>query len=453
MNAQKSNGVKSILVILSLLLGQRLAYGQHLNFVQQVSGAGVAAYWSYIPVAPRYSFTPSRGELDPTFDGDGIVLRFSYGANAVVLQPDGKILVSTPYSLSRFNPDGIWDISFNAGATVPPSSSSRDIVLQEDGKIVEARFMYPPVAPTYDFALARYNSDGSLDTSFDGDGWLTTDINGGYDDVDSVTLQPDGQILLVGSSSDPVTYQSELALARYNPDGSLDLDFGNNGIVLSDFGIPDYWNSLALQSDGKILAVGAMKTSDNYDFALARYHPDGSLDTSFDGDGLVTTDFFGDDDIARDVLLQPDGKIVVAGDAVMDGMYDYEALFALARYNPDGSLDTSFGGESSGDGKVATYCTGIGGHGNALALQPDGKIVVASDAVIAVGYMWAETYEIVLLRYNPDGSLDPTFDGDGWLTFGFDGESVSANAIVLQPDGKIVVAGRAGESFVLLRFK
>ena len=439
MYAQRKANLFVLIVVLSLIL------------TQSITTRSQGEYQVFLPMLPNYSVAPSVGELDPTFDGDGIVVSGPSSADGVVLQPDGKILVAGEDFLLRFNPDGSQDTSFNAGVTVPPFSSY-DLMLQDDGKIVRGGVIY--INSITDFALVRHNPDGSLDTSFDGDGWLTTDINKGDDYGRSVTLQPDGQILL-GGTEYPDIYQSDFALARYNPDGSLDPNFGTNGIVLTDFGFYEYLESLALQSDGKILAVGNMKTIyDDHDFALARYNPDGSLDTSFDGDGLVTTDFFGDQDIARDVLLQPDGKIVVAGEADKYGVAVYEPSFALARYNPDGSLDTSFGSESGGDGKVATYCTGYGGHGMALALQPDGKILLAGNAIIALGYMGMETHEIVLLRYNPDGSLDTSFDGDGWLTFGFDGESVSANAIALQPDGKIVLAGSStGDNLVLLRFK
>jgi len=201
------------------------------------------------------------------------------------------------------------------------------VALQPDGKIVVAGYAGG------DFALARYNSDGALDTSFGSGGKVTTDFGGSYHpDGFSVALQPDGKIVVAGYAG------GDFALARYNSDGALDTSFGSGGKVTTDFGGSDAGYSVALQPDGKIVVAGYA----GLDFALARYNSDGALDTSFGTGGKVTTDFSGGRDVGYSVALQPDGKIVVAGYAGVD--------FALARYNSDGALDTSFG---SG-GKVTT---------------------------------------------------------------------------------------------------
>jgi uncharacterized delta-60 repeat protein len=191
---------------------------------------------------------------------------------------------------------------------------------------------------------------------------------------------------------------------RTNPGaGALDLTFGGDGKVTTAIGLShDYASSMAIQADGKIVLAGASKNGSYVDFALARYNADGSLDTSFDGDGKLTTPIGSSDDDVYCVAIQADGKIVAAG-------YSYNGsnnIFALARYNPDGRLDTSF----DGDGKLTTPIGSSSGYARSVAIQADGKIVAA-------GYAWNGTYDdFAIARYNADGSLDTSFDGDGILT-------------------------------------
>jgi uncharacterized delta-60 repeat protein len=272
------------------------------------------------------------------------------------------------------------------------------------------------------FAVAVTAAPGDLDTTFDGDGLVTTDFNGS-DIAREVAIQADGKIIAVGEDG-----TSDFALARYNTDGSLDTTFDGDGKVTTDFSGNDGAYGVAIQSDGKIVAVGR---NGPQDFALARYNTDGSLDTSFDGDGKVTTDFSGGD-LAFDVAIQSDGKIVVAG---KDGAAD----FTLARYNTDGSLDTTF----DGDGKVTLNFNGIADTAYGVAIQSDGKIVAAGQNT---------TPNFALARYNTDGSLDATFDGDGAVVTGFSGDDL-ALSVAIQSDGKIVAVGRDGsQDFALARY-
>ena len=228
------------------------------------------------------------------------------------------------------------------------------MALQGDGKIV-AVGGGDAGGGNLDFAIARYNSNGSLDTSFSGDGKLTTDF-GGSEVANGVALQGGGKIVAVGVSG-----TGSFALARYNPNGSLDPSFSGDGRQTTDFGDDDVATGAAIQGDGKIVVVGGGGGGD--DFALARYNPNGTLDLTFSGDGKQTTDLGGEDK-ANTVALQANGKIIAVGEG---GNGD----FALARYNPTGTLDTSF----SGDGKQTTP---FAGHDEAqgVAIQEDGKIVV-----------------------------------------------------------------------------
>ncbi|MFQ5922276.1 MAG: LamG-like jellyroll fold domain-containing protein, partial [Anaerolineales bacterium] len=268
------------------------------------------------------------------------------------------------------------------------SDHANGVAIQADGKIVVVGHMNN--GTNDDFAVARYNIDGSLDTTFDGDGMVTTDLFASQDRARDVDIQSDGKIIVVGQEGPSAT--RDFALARYNTDGSLDTSFDTDGKVTTDFfGFGDQGREIAIQSDGKIVLVGRIHNGVNEDFGVARYNTDGSLDTTFDGDGRVTTDINGEDR-GEAVSLQTDGKIIAAGNT----NFAINGDFALVRYNTDGSLDTSF----DGDGIATIDVGGLSDDGEAVAVQPDGKIVIVGHA------MNATDDDVALARYNPDGSLD-----------------------------------------------
>ncbi len=323
---------------------------------------------------------------------------------------------------------GTLDTTFGNGGKVTteffhrsnPIASAVATAITPNGKIVVAGTSYN------DFALARYNADGTLDTSFNGYGKLTTDF-GGYDDEgNSVALQSDGKIVVAGFSNNGIN--NDFALARYNANGTLDTSFDGDGKLTTDFGGSiDEGNSVAVQSDGKIIVAGSSYNGTNTYFALARYNANGTLDTSFDSDGKLTTTFGASDDYGYSVALQSDDKIVVVGDSVNGTGYD----FAVARYNANGTLDTSF----DGDGKLTTDFGGSYDYGRSVAVQSDGKIVVAGDSTNGTGYDFA------VARYNANGTLDTSFDGDGKLTTAFGASDYRGLSVAVQSNGKIVVAG------------
>jgi uncharacterized delta-60 repeat protein len=367
------------------------------------------------------------GDLDPSFGSGGRVYTDFGGddrAFALSLQPDGKIVVAGTssvhgsgtggnFALARYNVDGSLDATFGTGGKVITdfinngSDEAHVLALQPDGKIVAAGH----VAWGFDFALARYNPDGSLDVSF-GNGGKVITSDAGYDWFSAVALQPDGKIVVAGWSGGGF-YSADFVLARYNFDGTLDAGFGSGGKVTTDLGGDDRASAMALQPDGKIVAAG--RTSGG-NFALTRYNQDGSPDATFGLGGKVTTDLGGDDAVSA-MALQPDGRIVVGGAS--------NSRFALARYNRDGSLDPTFG---AGGAVIADFDAAA-----ALALQPDGKIVVAA---------WPG-----LARYNPDGRLDLPFGTGGTAATGS-----GATALALQADGKIVTVGGLG-NFLLARYE
>jgi uncharacterized delta-60 repeat protein len=333
----------------------------------------------------------------------------------------GVIGAATLGALFGFS--GYFKTGSAAAAAIDPTFGNRGVVgddayafeavtVQPDGKIVVASFVGD--YPNYNIAVYRYNPDGSRDTTFDGDGKVTTDI-GGRDAAHAVALQPDGKILLGANSVSGSG--SSFVVVRYNSNGSLDKTFDGDGTVTTYIGGEDAAHSIAVQPDGKILVAGRAQGPDGLqDFLLVRYNSDGSLDPSFGGDGIVTTDFKGSKDTANSVAPQPDGKVITSGTG--------DGLFAVVRYNSDGSLDTSF----NDDGKVTTGS----GVANSVAVQPDGKIIAAGSS----------TNALVLRRYNSNGSLDTTFANNGAAAINLQ-SSVAANSMVLLPDGNIIVAGSA----------
>ena len=272
-----------------------------------------------------------------------------------------------------------------------------------------------------------------LDPSFDGDGVVITNHDD-YDEINDLVIQPDGKIVAVGESApfDVLKSHARMILARYNVDGSLDATFGNNGIVTVGVGDHAIANAVALQADGKIVVAGSGGTNSQTSFVVVRYNTNGSLDDSFGNGGIVITSV---DSFARlhAVAIQSDGKIVAAGDAMIIRLGFFTQVFAVARYNTDGSLDTTF----DGDG-VSLTAAGLSPHAAvawSLALQDDQKIVLA-------GGCFTSFSEFCVARYNTDGSLDSTFDADGLVVTGFDSSAgASANDVAVQPNGKILAAG------------
>jgi uncharacterized delta-60 repeat protein len=327
------------------------------------------------------------GSLDATFGSGGRAFtQFSQPAVAagIVLQPDGRIIVagssagavSSGFALARYKMDGGLDPTFGSGGLVTTTfgvngASGAAVALQADGKIVEVGVAF---VGTQDFAVARYNPDGSPDSSFGGgSGQVTTDFSGNNDAASAVLIQPDGRIVVVGSTSDISLSNQDFALVRYLPDGTTDGSFGPNGRVTTDLSPQDGATGVALQLDGKIVVVGTANPSGAPAFAVLRYNVNGILDASFGTGGSVTTAFAGFQAAASGVVLQSDGKMVVVGSTGVSGV---SGSFALARYNPNGSLDASFG---SG-GQVTTNFFGQADDASALALQANGSIVVVGSA-------------------------------------------------------------------------
>ena len=375
-----------------------------------------------------YSYTMNTpGTLDPSFGGGAlgplpgtVITDFDGGfdfSNALKRQSDRKLIVagrafssgSTQFGLARYNTDGTLDETFGGGTLGPKPgtvltnfggiSEVNALVVQPDNKIVAAGRNTP------NFALARYNTDGSLDETFGGGalgplpGTVVTNL-GGNDIIHALVLQSDDKLVAAGESD------ANFALARYKTDGTLDETFGGGmlgplpGTVVTDFGNSDRANGLVLQPDGKLVAAGTT----NGNFALARYNLDGSLDETFGGGtlgplpGTVVTDL-GGTDIINALVLQPDGKLVAAGISNTAGTND----FVLARYNANGSLDVTFGGTFGS--LPGTVLTDLGGNdtANALIIQPNGN----SLKLVASGFRISGSSDFALAQYFAVNNVSP----------------------------------------------
>jgi len=336
---------------------------------------------------------------------------------------------------------GDLDTTFGRTGVVRTDFSGTDeygfaVKVQSDGKVLVGG--QSGVYPVFHAALARYTANGRLDRTFGMGGKTTAALDPGGDGVQAIALQSDGKIVTAGSVIHD-NFLLAFSVGRFNPDGTLDVTFGNNGSVQTTFGdSAAEGNDVALQTDGRIIVVGstgAGSYSALNDFALARYNPDGSLDQSFGVDGKVTTHFPGVANTGSRALagaLQPNGKLVAVGTYVNQSTPN---AFALARYNTDGSLDTSFGNA----GLVTTAIGGGNGFAFGVVVQRDGRIVLA-------GYSDGEDHDFALACYTADGMLDSTFGTAGVVTTNFSSNSDDiAYALALQRDGKLLVGGRVGQ--------
>jgi uncharacterized delta-60 repeat protein/uncharacterized repeat protein (TIGR01451 family) len=282
------------------------------------------------------------------------------------------------------------------------------------------------------FTGARaFAGGGCLDPSFGNAGKVTTNFTTQSDYIAGIVLQQDGKIVAAGTAGVGPALTDRLALARYNVDGSLDATFGTGGRVSEDFGAAGAGaTSLALQPDGKIVVAGQVGLNPrNYDSAVVRYLPSGALDTSFGGGGLVTIDFSGQHDTAVAVVLQPDGKIVTLNHAEN---VSPNSRWALVRYLPDGSLDATFGSA----GRVITDVGPEDDRPTTLVLQPDGKLLAGGLTLAA-----SRRNQIALARYSSDGTLDVTFGTAGIVKTGLTNANAGAFGLSLLPSGEILVAG------------
>lgn len=420
-------------------------------------------------LAASYSWSFTTGPLNAVFGNGGVVTTpvsatLGDGARAVAVQADGKVVAvgyvdsgsgNYDFAVIRYNPDGSLDTGFGGGdgivVTAVSASADKDearaVVIQPDGKIVVAGVAYN--GANTDFAVVRYDANGSLDTAFGGGGIVITDF-GASDEAFAVAVYPvTGEIVVVGQTASRAV--PDFALARYTSGGTLDAAFDTDGMQTTSFGDGvDAAYSVAIQGDGKIVVAGITDSVSgdgvNNDFALARYDANGVLDATFGVAGKVITAVGVAEEGAFAVGIQSDGKIVAAG-VVFNGANND---FGLARYDIDGTLDATFGAASTLPGTVVTDMAGGNDAALALMIQTDNKIVVAGAAFVT-----NQANDFATARYTADGVLDTTFDTDGKVITNISAAHDTAYGVA-QSGGNIVLAGSSGTgastNFVLVGF-
>lgn len=388
--------------------GSAVSYNNDHAYALAVQSDGkiVAAGDSYNPVSGwhvalmRFN---ADGSLDNAFGNAGKALPSIYGgARSVAIQGDGKIVVGgVAYDglyvqVARYNSNGSLDAAFGSGGTMLTvlNGGIAALAIQSDGKIVAAGYTFNGIG--YDFALLRYNSNGTLDTTFGTNGIVRTPtvaytIYGSG--ADNVAIQSDGRIIAAGGSY----------LVRYTASGTLDNTFGTGGVVLSG-SYYEQTSGLAIQTDGKVVAAGASYNfaASSNDIAVSRYNSDGSPDTTFAGTGrMVAT-------IRSLYVLAPANAMVetVSGRIVAAAYSQYQS--AIVRYISDGTPDATF---NSGGKMILANGSNWGGSGmvRSTAIQGDGKILIAGSAYVDP----ASGDEFALERFNSDGSVDTGFGNDG----------------------------------------
>ena len=405
------------------------------------------------PATVNISTFTVKDSADNTVDGtvgySGITATFTPTATLAFLSPYTVSITMAAQDLAGNNiaQDFVW--SFTTGTEQPGtldtsfgqngvaikhvtnfSDWANAIEIQTDGKIVVAGIDTGGLSSF----VTRYHPDGTLDTTFGGTGTIFSAVNGTM----ALTIQPDGKIIVAGGQ--PVGTHYDISVARYNPDGTPDTGFGNNGASITAVSnvYDDIARAVCIQSDGKIVVAGYLSDtglgydmhSPNYDFALVRYQANGKLDTTFGNKGKVITDIgINRHDDARGIGIQSDGKIVVAGWSINNpDTANPNNDFALVRYNHNGTLDTTFG---SG-GKVVSELGSTRDEANALVIQANGRIVLAGGSYGA---------DFTVARYATNGDLDMSFGLNGIAITPIGGGSDWVTALRLRPDGKIVAAG------------
>ncbi len=388
-------------------------------------------------------------KLDPDFGSNGASIRLlaytGYYGGFLDQQSDGKLITLNSgifagtqnicCTLFRYNRDGSLDLTFGVDGYATTNLGTRftpyDLAIQPDNKILVTGTDFTNNGqPT--LLLLRFMPDGTVDTSFGNNGIATGSVGQGQSGH-AITVQADGKIVVVGGYQFQAGSSSDIILLRFNSNGTLDQDFGTNGLITTNYSTQDIGTSVIIQPDNKIVVAGgiASSTPTGYtsDLVVLRYNSNGTLDTSFSDDGIQTTGSGSGNSLGESLLLQPDGKIVVAG---TNWTNNIQGDFILARYNSNGSLDTSFDTDGIKLTDVGNLDNGI----PTIALQANGNILLAGGTTAGNG-----SYEtnVTLVSYKKDGSLDDTFGINGVAITDLGTHEVK-RGLIIQPDGKAVVS-------------
>lgn len=417
-----------------------------------------------------FSISPiiASGQLDPAFSVNGIVTTpiddEQDSGQAVAVQGDGKIVVAgfakvgstNAFALARYMPGGGLDTAFGndpffsgSGGIVTTTFAGADaygrsVAIQTDGKIVVAGYRVTTVEGNSDFIVARYTAEGRLDPTFGTEGIFTASFSANNEYAYDVAVQHDGKIVVVGMAVIAGEGLPRIAVARCTSNGVLDATFDSDGLLTTPIGIDDSARSVIIQPDDNILVAGYAGGPQSHDFVLLRYTPNGLLDLSFGGwsTGFRMTGLAaGADDYAYDLTLQQDNRIIVVGSTFTGCKGD----MAVVRYLPTGREDVTFGS----DGKASYTLAAGNDEAYSVALQKDGKIVVG-------GYANSLPSDFAVMRLNSAGGLDATFNGTGKVISQIGSDNEVAYGLALQADGGIVLAGFSSNGtnndFALVRY-
>lgn len=391
--------------------------------------------------------------FDSGFGNNGIVIPQINSSNSgfwsLSIQSDNKIIIAgwaydevrTPsnVSISRFFENSKPDTAFNSTGLFSIGNSTWEdayaSTIQSDGKILVAGRYYN--GRSWDFLLIRFNEDGSLDSTFAQKGYTTKDF--GKDDIAfSIDVQNDGKILICGFAEN---LNWDFAISRFNPDGSIDSTFGERGSTVLNIGsYNDVAFSIKAQQDGKIIVCGWTYIFGSWDFALVRLNPDGTLDSSFGTNGIVTTDYNHLYNTSHSVAIQSNGKYVVAGYTEKPGSSDTDIL--IIRYNTDGSIDHSFGI----NGLTLIDYNNADDFAWVVKVDQYDKIVIGGNVTINGSKI------LQIVKLNSNGSSDISFGENGVLVTQIFGIEEECRDLCIQPDGKILLTGHASDGEFLRGF-
>jgi uncharacterized delta-60 repeat protein len=379
------------------------------------------------------------GHLDTFFDTDGRQTSFIHGGTgyAVAIDASGRIVVAgytltrqTDIAVARFLPNGRPDPDFGGGdgrasLDLGGTDYAFDIAIQDDGKIVVAGER--DLTDHSQFAVARFGRGGVPDAGFSGDGKVFVDFGTRFQGANALAIGPGGKILVGGFSSNGST--GRWAMARFLPDGKLDTGFGGDGKVFTNMSATDEQiEDLVVSPGGAITAAGYAEVSLTPRFAVARYGSGGRLDRHFGNSGKNLIDVTRGSDIAYGIAQRSDGGFILVGYASHAGGNDW----GIVALGPQGHLDASFGDR----GRVITAFGPAFEYAYGVAIQPNGRIVVVGRATRA-------NADFCVIRYKPGGSIDLSFGGEGKAFTDYFGEEDTARGVALQTNGKIVVVGEA----------
>ena len=391
------------------------------------------------------------GSLDPSFGNNGIVYDAKHDPHGYALQADGKILVSgDDFIIDRYNQDGSIDAGFGNNGTVKilisREGSFNSVLYKEDGKILSSGSIQSDDYTHANIILVQCFPDGRVDSSFGENGIVITDYGVNFR-TRSMAIQPDGKIVITGERSSNVNDLNKTFVIRYNTDGTLDNSFGNEGKVITAYDLEVNSRKIIVQADGKILTSGTYGYLDySPSYMATRYKADGKLDNNFGENGVAFSGDFGVNPQGYWYTDMHDMVLQSDNKIIVGGKTGTNGQFntGLCRFNSDGSLDMSFGIE----GKVITSVGNFQTPTYGIALQPDGKIIAGGEySPKAQSYIYFSMF-----RYQPNGMLDSSFGENGRVTTPEAGKYAGAEKVILQPDQKILLLGAANDGYSIARY-